>query len=106
MRKINFTVTFPVSVTMEVDDNASYEQILVQIIKESMQLDPAEHDGMIIQEVLDSKLHNENVVLKILEIQDELEADEKYYNFLAEEEDRKNNENYYRYCMDEVDNLF
>jgi len=106
MRKINFTVAFPISVTIDVPDDCSYEQILVEIIKQSVQLDPTEHDGMVIQEVLDSRLNNNNVIHKILEIQDQLEADEEYYNFLAEEEDKKNNENYYRYCVDQIDNLF
>ena len=106
MRKINFTVTFPVSVTMDVADDCSYEQILVEIIKSAVQLDPTEHDGMVIQQVLDSKLNNANVVHKILEIQDQLEADEEYYNFLSEEEDKKNNEYYYSHCVDQIDNLF
>lgn len=106
MRKINFTVTFPISLSLDVDDNATDKEILLKILKSSMELDPSEHDGMVIQEVLDSKEHNNNIVHRIIDLQEELESEESYYNFLAEEEDRKNNEYYYGQRIDEVDNLF
>lgn len=106
MRKINFTVTFPISVTVDVEDNATDGEVLMKILRTASELDPTEHDGMVIQEVLDSKEHNSNIVHRIIDLQEELASEEEYYNFLAEEEDKKNNEYYYCRILDQIDNLF
>lgn len=103
MRKINFTVTFPISLSLDVKEDASDEEILVRILQSAYALDPSEHDGMVIQEVIDSKENNANIIHRILDVQDRLEQEEEY--FLRSEEERMNN-NYYLQQEDEIDNLF
>jgi hypothetical protein len=88
MRKLTVTVTMPVTLEIDVEDNANDAQLLVKILEHASEIDPRDHDGFVIQEVLDSRENNSNIIMRILDVQDQIEQEEL-------EESNKNN--YYNY---------
>jgi hypothetical protein len=94
MRKLTVTVTMPVTLEIDVEDNASDAQLLVKILEHASEIDPRDHDGFVIQEVLDSRENNSNIIMRILDVQDEIEAEEL-------EEKHKNN-----YYYHDIESLF
>jgi len=98
VRKLVVAIALPITLEIDVRDNASDGELLVKILEHAGRIDPREHEGFIIQEVLDSKQNNANIIMRILEVQDQIEEEEL-------EEKRRNNY-YYLNNKDSVDNLF
>lgn len=89
MRKLVVTVTMPVTLNLEILDNESDAGILVKILQEAAKIDPRDHDGFFIQEVLDSREEYANIVNRIIDAQEYLYEEElesvKQNNYYAEE---------------------
>lgn len=94
MRKLTVTITMPVTLEIDVEDNANDAQLLVKILEHASEIDPRDHDGFVIQEVLDSRENNSNIIMRILDVQDQIEAEEL-------EEKHKNN-----YYYHDIESLF
>jgi len=90
MRKLTVSIAMPVTIEIEVKEDARDEELLVKILEQASKIDPSDYDSFLIQEVLDSKENNANIIYRILDIQDQLEREE-----LEELEEKKNNEYYY-----------